>query len=108
MPIRIKSPGTRQPHFIKEWRKAKKLTQDQLAGRMGISKATISRIENYEQPYTQDFLELCSLILNVSLAALLTRNPTAEDEITPLLERARPAQRKKIIKILKEIVGEDA
>jgi transcriptional regulator with XRE-family HTH domain len=106
MPIRIKTPGTRQRHFIKEWREAKKLTQDQLADKMGVSKASISRIEAYKQPYTQDFLELCTLVLNVPLAALLTRDPAEEDEIAPLLERARPAQRKKIVKAIKEIVGE--
>jgi transcriptional regulator with XRE-family HTH domain len=105
MPIRIKSPGHRQQHFIKEWRKAKHLTQDQLAEKMGVSKATISRIESYDQPYTQDFLEFCSLVLNVSVAALLSRSPTEEDEITPLVERARPAQRKKILKAIKEIIG---
>lgn len=75
MPARINAKGSRQRHYIKEWREHRNLTQDQLAERMGTSKTSISRIESYKQPYTQDFLELCAQVLNCSLADLLIRDP---------------------------------
>jgi transcriptional regulator with XRE-family HTH domain len=114
MPIRINANGSRDRHYIKEWREFRNLTQDQLADAMSdmskgnVSKASISRIESYKQPYTQDFLELCRRVLNCTLTDLLTRDPRDEDNILALYERARPGQRKRMIKEAKKVLEDQA
>lgn len=72
---RVGNPKNRRPHFVREWRKFRRLTQEQLAEQLDTTKANISRIENLHQGYTQDFLEACAEILKTEPAALLTRNP---------------------------------
>ena len=59
-------------HFIREWRKAKGLTQMQLAERAEVTQAMVSRVEN-GSPYDEEFLERVAVALNVTPADLLTR-----------------------------------
>ena len=48
-------------------------------GQPDISKASISRVENLETGYTQDFLEACADALGTHPGVLLMRRPTAAD-----------------------------
>jgi transcriptional regulator with XRE-family HTH domain len=57
--------GNRQRHFIAQWRRFRHLSQDQLAERLEMSKANLSRIENRLTPYGQDFLRLARKHYNV-------------------------------------------
>jgi transcriptional regulator with XRE-family HTH domain len=97
MPRRIGNPQRRRRHFIREWREFRELTQQQLADRISailriddISKATISRIEDLKQGYTQDSLEAIADALGTHPAALLTRPPSDADRYAA----APPRQRK--------------
>lgn len=63
-------------HFIKEWRKHRGLTQDQLAERIGVSPAVLSRIESGRQRYNQDMLEAIGRVLTCAPADLIGRDPT--------------------------------
>lgn len=96
MPYRIQKNPRRRRHFIREWREFRGLTQDQLAERLDMSKASLSRIETYKQPYTQDFLEACADALLTEPASLLIRNPGDEDSIWSLWDRAKPGERQVI------------
>lgn len=89
-------PKRRRHHFIKQWREHRELTQDQLAERLFVSKATISRIEGGTQSYTQDFLEACAEALRTEPASLIMRDPTNEDAIWSLWDRAEQGQRQEI------------
>lgn len=81
MPRKIASPTERRPHFIKEWREHRGLTQQKLADRVGTSKQSISRIEKGEQPYTQESLEALADALNTSPADLISRDPQREPDL---------------------------
>jgi transcriptional regulator with XRE-family HTH domain len=50
-------PHQRDPHYIKEWRKAARKSQTQVAREIGMSQAAISRVEAGKNPYVQDRLE---------------------------------------------------
>lgn len=76
MPARIGDPSKRRRHFIKEWRKFRDLTQEDLAELLGTTKTSISRIEDLKQGYTQDFLEACADALGTHPGTLLSRAPT--------------------------------
>jgi transcriptional regulator with XRE-family HTH domain len=81
MASKISSAGPRHPHFIKEWRAHRALTQPQLAERLGTSKQSISRIEKGEQPYTQESLEALAQALDCTPADLISRDPRQEPDL---------------------------
>lgn len=101
----FKKPKQRRRHFIREWREYRDLTQDQLADRLGTSKATISRIEGYKQPYTQDFLEACAEALMTQPASLLMRNPKDEDAMWSIWDQAKPGERRQIEEVARVLIG---
>jgi transcriptional regulator with XRE-family HTH domain len=107
MPIRLKKPGPRNRHFIGPWRRFRGLTQEQLGERIGMSKASISRIENGETPYTQDVLETLAIVLNTTPASLLAEDPRAEDGAWQLLAKLRqfsPSEQRQALAILDALV----
>jgi transcriptional regulator with XRE-family HTH domain len=74
----------RRPHFIGEWRAAKKKTQTEIARRLGMSEASVSRIEDGKQPYTQDTLEGIADALGEDPWILISQGPgaaTAENNL---------------------------
>lgn len=81
MPSKIANSAQRQPHFIKEWRAHRRLTQPRLAEMIGTTKQSISRIEKGEQPYTQESLEALAQALNCTPADLISRDPAREPDL---------------------------
>ena len=76
---RLKQPERRR-HFIKEWRKHRGLTQEQLAERIGVAVSTISQLETGKQGYSQPTLEAIADALNCGPADLLMRRPPSKDD----------------------------
>jgi transcriptional regulator with XRE-family HTH domain len=100
MPHRVKKPGERGRHFIRPWRLYRGLTQQQVADRIGTTKANISRVETFKQPYTQDFLEAMAEALSTDPASLIMRNPTDPEAPWSLWEQAKIGQRKQALRVL--------
>jgi transcriptional regulator with XRE-family HTH domain len=67
--------------FIREWRKHRGLTLEQLADRIGTTHASLCRIERGRQPHTQGLFEAIAEALRVEPADLLTRDPS-DPEVT--------------------------
>jgi transcriptional regulator with XRE-family HTH domain len=103
MPVRFKKDSPRQRHFIAEWRRHRELSQAALGAALGISKASISRIERTLQPYTQDILEAIAEILRTDPASLLTRRPDEEDPVFSLWERIPKSRRRQALAVLKAL-----
>lgn len=89
---------------IKQWREYRKLTQDDLAERLETSKASISRIESGQQAYTQDFLEACADALRTDPASLLMRDPTDDEAVWSLWDKAKIGERQMIESIVRTVV----
>jgi phage repressor protein C with HTH and peptisase S24 domain len=62
--------------FIKEWRKYRGLTQEQLADMIDMSNSNLSRIESGAVRYTSDSLEMIAHALAVDVTDLLSRGPS--------------------------------
>lgn len=62
-------------HYIREWRKYRKLTQEQLAERIGVDRTYVSKIETGKKRYDQFFLEAVATELNCDVADLISRDP---------------------------------
>lgn len=101
--IRFKKSGERRRTFIREWREYRNLSQEALGERLGTSGGSISRIESGAQPYTQDTLEALAEALMTDPASLIMRNPNDHDAIWSIWEKAKTADRQKIIEIAKTI-----
>lgn len=69
------SPEGKPRHFIKEWRKYRGMTQEQLASALGYAVSSISQLENGKQGYSQAILEALGVILQCTPAELLSVNP---------------------------------
>jgi len=89
-----------QPHYIREWRKYRGLTQEKLADRIGLSQGNLSRIEKGARKYDQAFLETAARELRCDPADLLVRNPLDPESIWSLWDRVPVPQRDQARRVL--------
>lgn len=98
-----KSTGELQKWYLREWRKHRGLTQEQLAEAIDSTKPTVSRMENGTRPYNQPFLEACAEALHCTPAQLLSGSPNDGDKakyIIALLKDKNPEEIEKIYKMI--------
>jgi len=95
---------SQQRHFIRQWRKHRQLTQEQLAERIGINRAHLSKIETGARDYDQKFLEAAALELRCEPADLLMRDPTSPQAIWSLWDQVPEKQRPLAVEVLKGII----
>lgn len=101
------NPGMvkRRPrHFIREWRKHRGLTQEQLAERMGVARSYISHIENGKRRYDQPFLEAAADALRTSPGDLLQRDPLQEDPLWPIWQEVPPEAKPVVLNMIRGAV----
>lgn len=96
-------PMTTHGHFIKEWRLHRGLTQDQLAERIGLNRAYISKIESGKRRYDQPFLEAAADALQCDIPDLLVRDPSDPDGIWSIWDQLKPVERAQVVEIAKTI-----
>lgn len=96
-----------QPTFIKQWRKIRSMTQEDLAERIGeylakrgdpsgYTYASVGRLENGKIGYTQLVLEAAAVALGTDPASLLTRDPTDQSPMWTVWDQALPEERQLI------------
>jgi len=103
-----KKPVTRDeikrgPTFLRAWRKYRKLTQETVAGEIGIDRTTVGRIETGELPYNQDFLEKAALLYGCDPEDLLAIDPLRPDPpklVYDRLKNASPEAQRRAIAVL--------
>lgn len=104
MPRRIGEKITPPPrHFIRQWRDARGLTQEQLADSVGASTSVISRLETGRLGYTQALLEAVASALQASPVALLSVDPGVEgaDDIRHMIDEMTKREREQAIRLLR-------
>lgn len=101
---RIQAKNGRKPRtFFKEWREHRLLTQEQLAGRLETTKATISRIESGKSQYNADYLQALADALSCEVPDFFRHpdEPTLDD-----LLRNQPAEkRRQAIAVVKTLLA---
>ena len=82
--------GPRKPHrhFIREWMKAKGITQERLADRLGIAQGTVSKALKSMTILTEEYLVGISEALDVEVADLFRdpASPTREELLRGLTD----------------------
>jgi transcriptional regulator with XRE-family HTH domain len=83
LPRPPKSPARPQkrPTFIREWRKYRAMTLEQLGGEIEMTASHLSMLERGQRAYTQDTLEKIAGALQTDTAALLSLNPLKPEAI---------------------------
>lgn len=96
--------------FIREWRDRRGLSLRRLADRIEmegpeetLSHASIGRIENGLQPYSQPIIEAIAHALDVSVVDLLERDPTKEGDVVDLVRLIDDKNRDLAIRLLRSI-----
>lgn len=90
--------------FIRQWRKFRNLTQEQLAERIEMSPGNLSNIETDKQPVDIRQLAALAYALRCEVVDLLIRNPLEPESIWTLWERAKPAERQQIVELAKVVL----
>jgi transcriptional regulator with XRE-family HTH domain len=92
-------------HYIKEWRKHRGLTQEQLAERIGMARSYLALIESGRRRYDQPFLEHAAEALQCSPADLIMRNPTDPDGLWSIYDTLSAPERKQAVQLLRVLAG---
>lgn len=69
------------PHFLREWRKHRDMTQDKLAELVGIERSAISKIERGENPLMQDRLGAFAKALGIQVRQLFELPPKIDNVV---------------------------
>lgn len=96
-------PMAAHRHFIRQWRKFRGLTQEQLADRIGISRPQLSKVEKGARKYDQAFLEAAAEELRCDVADLLVRDPTAPEGIWSIWDTLNPVERAQVVEVAKAL-----
>lgn len=104
--------GKGRGHYIAAWRQFRGLSQEQLAEAVGVTHATISRIETGVIDLKECRLYAIAQALSVSPGALLSTEPgsTSPDDdqgTLALWERATPEQKKQIARIVRALLEDN-
>lgn len=105
-------------HFLREWRKQRDLTLEQVAERVellsqarciddpalrpiSMTHATLSRIERGKIPYNQHLLELLAEIYQADAASLIMRDPTETELIYSIWDALSVPERNQAVELLR-------
>lgn len=91
------------PWFLKEWRTEASLTLEQLADSIGTTSASISRLENRKQPYSQPLLEALADALNCRPGDLISRPPGYSDRLAAVLAEMDPDAQKRALAVVQAL-----
>lgn len=93
----------RQKIYLRQWRKHRGLTVEQLAERLHMHKGNLSKIERGKLPYSQDLLEAVAEILACEPADIIVRDPTDPEGIWSIWDRVEPVDRDTAKRILAQL-----
>ncbi len=100
--------------YLKEWRAKKGYTLDQVVDRLAAmddpllpkTGASLSRLENRKQPYSERILEALADIYGCEPEDLLGRDPTKDGVVIDMMRAMDERQQKQAIAILSALMDE--
>lgn len=112
----LMSKSSQGQHYIRQWRKKRNLSLRALASRLEyepggeplVTYASLSRIENGEQPFSEPVLNAIADALQVTRSMLLEMNPEKEGHVVDLLNKMDGPTRDQAIRMLELMVRSSA
>lgn len=89
--------------FVREWRKHRGLTLEQLGERVGMTQGNLSHLERGMIPYNQDTLEALADALGTDAPSLLMRLPENGESLWSVWDHATQGERQMIVEIVRTI-----
>lgn len=71
--------GTKPPHYLREWRTFRKLTQQEVAIRIGTTASQVSMLELGERRLSLPWLQKLAPVLGASPGDLIERHPSGDE-----------------------------
>lgn len=96
-----------RPTYLRQWREHRGLSQDELAPRLEIDRAHLSKIERGVHPYTQSILEAAADELGCTVMDLLTRKPDEAENIFVRWPVMTDQQRRQAIRLFNAITEDE-
>lgn len=94
--------------FIRQWRKSRGLTLEQLAELVEMVPSHLSMLERGQRGYVQETLEAIARALKTDVGSLLSHGPDDTDgDLRSIWQGGTPTQRRQIVEIAKTITKSD-
>lgn len=87
--------------YLREWRKFRDMTQEQLADAMGYERTVLSKVERGKVQYTQAFLEAAAKALRCRPADIIGNNPEEPAPVMRIWDRINVDDRPRALDVLK-------
>jgi transcriptional regulator with XRE-family HTH domain len=94
---------TGRKFFLREWRKYRGLTQQELADRAGMTNTAVSHLERGAKGYTQGSLEALARALECEPADLLARDPSSDEPLWAAWDGLSDEERPRAIAVIKAL-----
>ncbi len=98
-----RSKPRRRVWFLKQWRKYRGLSQEELGAHVGFTQGMISQLENGTSDYTRSHLESLATALDCEPSDLLVHDPNQGESPYSLIERMDADDRSRALEILKAL-----
>lgn len=101
MPSVKRPKRARRRTYLREWRKYRQMTLEQVAKILNFDHSSLQRLETGQTPYSQDHLEQLAEIYRCQPTDLISRDPN-EDPVDMLRQwaQASPAALRRIEEVL--------
>ncbi len=101
--------------YFKNWRRYRHLTQEQVVNRLAIhedvllpkTEASLSRLENGKQQYSQRVLEALSDIYECEPSELLCRDPLKDGQLIDFLKALDERKQQQVMAIIEALTKTD-
>lgn len=91
---------TKRRTFIRDWRKFRRLTLEQLAGRLDVTAGALSQLERGDVSYTQPMLEALAVELRCEPSDLIMRAPQSNQALQLVWDQIPEAERPRALHLL--------
>lgn len=94
-----------KPHYLRQWRKKRGMTQEALADALGTTKSQISELERFNLQLSPKWLHRIAPILEVSAGHILDHDPaTLDNDIIDIWTRIPERDRANAAKALRGFI----
>ena len=105
----IPDVAEKPPHYLREWRKHAKMTQDELADAVGTSKSVISDLERFNLQLSPKWLRRLAPVLKTQEGYLIDHDPADLDtdiiDIWSHIPDSRRAEARELLSIFARRTG---
>lgn len=93
----------RPPHYLREWRKHRKMTQQELADAINTSKSAISDLERFNLQLSPKWLNRIAPVLNTQPGYILDHDPEAiPTDVIDIWSKIPDRDRERAARVLRE------